>query len=167
MPATTLTSRTKSRQGCWTCKGWWLRLSQQLGLSNSLSNEPLARKVQCDQGVPTCKRCATAHRECEGYGLRLSWPRDNDRKRAQRADLPTTSTQAQLRYKDGNPLINTTFQDIEFYQYLSLPGVPKPPSLTPSSSKLWRSPQSEVPHAELLYYCEKTLLNSIDEHGVY
>ncbi|KAJ3578276.1 hypothetical protein NPX13_g2299 [Xylaria arbuscula] len=128
MPTVKSKPRTKSRQGCWTCK---------------------ARKVQCDQGVPTCKRCATAHRECEGYGLRLSWPRDNDRKRAMRADLPTAITPAQLRY---NLLINTTFQDIEFYQYLSLPDVPKPQRSSLSSPRLLGSPQSEVPQSELLYY---------------
>ncbi|KAF2972199.1 hypothetical protein GQX73_g1501 [Xylaria multiplex] len=122
---------TRSGRGCWTCK---------------------SRKVQCDQGTPTCQRCAKAQRECEGYELRLSWPRDNDKRRAIRATLPVTSKRAQARYLGYNPFINTTSQDVEFYHRLSLPGTTKPLRSTPPSLNLWRSPQSEVAHTDLLHY---------------
>ncbi|KAI0434405.1 fungal-specific transcription factor domain-containing protein [Xylaria sp. FL1042] len=133
MPAVSSNSVSKPRQGCWTCK---------------------ARKIQCDRGVPTCRRCFTAQRECEGYGLRLSWPRENDRRRAIKLTLPTTttSTRLQTRYSDGNLLINTTSQDIELYRYLSLSDASKPQSPASFSPKLWAKPQSNMTHMELLYY---------------
>ncbi|KAI3335341.1 fungal-specific transcription factor domain-containing protein [Ustulina deusta] len=140
MSAVSSNPRTKSKRGCWTCK---------------------ARKVKCDQGAPTCQRCASAQRECEGYGLRLSWPRDNDRRRAIRANLLTTSTRTQMRYRDGNLLINTTSHDIELYRYLSLPGAAKPPSSALPSPKLSRNPQLEVTHMELLHYFREAAHSSL------
>ncbi|KAI8665069.1 Zn(2)-C6 fungal-type domain-containing protein [Fusarium sp. Ph1] len=47
--------------GCWTCKD---------------------RKVRCDLRQPTCANCARSERKCAGYGIRLSWPRPNDRRRS-------------------------------------------------------------------------------------
>uniref|UniRef100_A0A8H7N8X7 Zn(2)-C6 fungal-type domain-containing protein n=1 Tax=Bionectria ochroleuca TaxID=29856 RepID=A0A8H7N8X7_BIOOC len=40
------------------------------------------RRIRCDRRVPACANCATAKLQCQGYGLRLSWPRVGDRKRA-------------------------------------------------------------------------------------
>ncbi|KAH7113922.1 fungal-specific transcription factor domain-containing protein [Dactylonectria estremocensis] len=60
-----------SNKGCGTCR---------------------ARKVLCDRTVPTCRRCAAQGRECLGYGLRLSWPRESDRRRAIRGPTPPTKT---------------------------------------------------------------------------
>lgn len=40
------------------------------------------RKIRCDLRVPTCSKCFQAHRRCLGYGLRLSWPRNGDKRRA-------------------------------------------------------------------------------------
>ncbi|KAI0972452.1 fungal-specific transcription factor domain-containing protein [Xylaria arbuscula] len=131
MPMTSSNLKEKSRQGCWTCK---------------------ARKVKCDRGLPNCQRCATTQRECEGYGLRLSWPKDNDRRRAIRATVPTTGSQTRTQYQGDNSLINTTSQDIELYQYLSSFDVLKSQRRAISSPKLWRNPQSEMTHMELLYY---------------
>ena len=48
----------------------------------ALLTTPLARKVRCDQALPRCNRCVKLGVECQGYGLRLSWPRRNDRRRA-------------------------------------------------------------------------------------
>ncbi|RSL62836.1 hypothetical protein CEP53_004618 [Fusarium sp. AF-6] len=47
--------------GCWTCKD---------------------RKVRCDLRQPSCANCARSKRKCAGYGMRLSWPRPNDRRRS-------------------------------------------------------------------------------------
>jgi hypothetical protein len=44
----------------------------------SSSSNILDRKVSCDKTVPKCLRCTKAKRECEGYGLRLTWPKEND-----------------------------------------------------------------------------------------
>ncbi|KAF2470637.1 uncharacterized protein BDR25DRAFT_286748 [Lindgomyces ingoldianus] len=48
-------------KGCWTCKD---------------------RKIACDKHIPGCKNCLRSKRRCLGYGIRLSWPRKDDRKRA-------------------------------------------------------------------------------------
>lgn len=44
--------------------------------------QTLERKVRCDAQRPTCGNCAKARRECQGYGIQLSWPREGDVKRA-------------------------------------------------------------------------------------
>ncbi|KAF2730490.1 hypothetical protein EJ04DRAFT_579818 [Polyplosphaeria fusca] len=54
-------ARSTSNKGCWTCKD---------------------RKIACDKRLPSCMNCARSGRPCQGYGMRLSWPRSNDRKRA-------------------------------------------------------------------------------------
>jgi hypothetical protein len=38
--------------------------------------------VRCDAQRPTCGNCAKTRRQCQGYGIQLSWPRDGDIKRA-------------------------------------------------------------------------------------
>ncbi|KAI2463648.1 hypothetical protein F4781DRAFT_415932 [Annulohypoxylon bovei var. microspora] len=43
-----VTNKTKVKTGCRTCK---------------------ARKVKCDEGWPSCKRCLSTGRVCEGYGI--------------------------------------------------------------------------------------------------
>ncbi|RYC65036.1 hypothetical protein CHU98_g1145 [Xylaria longipes] len=124
-------STTKSRRGCWTCK---------------------SRKIQCDQGVPNCRRCVQARRECEGYGLRLSWPRENDKKRAIVAVSPVTGASMRTRHQSFGPFINTTSQDIELYRHLASPGKLKTPSSGLLSAKLWIQPRSEVTDMELVHY---------------
>ncbi|KAI0189797.1 fungal-specific transcription factor domain-containing protein [Xylaria flabelliformis] len=124
-------STNKSRRGCWTCK---------------------RRKVQCDQGVPNCRRCVQAKRHCEGYGLRLSWPRENDKKRAIVSVLPVDHTQIRQQHLNSEHFINTISQDIEFYSHLSCPVTLK--ALDPGLPrvKLWSQPQSDVTQMELIHY---------------
>jgi hypothetical protein len=38
--------------------------------------------VRCDARKPTCGNCAKSRRDCQGYGIQLSWPRDGDGKRS-------------------------------------------------------------------------------------
>ena len=40
------------------------------------------RHIRCDLKSPVCARCMKDRRHCQGYGLRLSWPRVDDKKRA-------------------------------------------------------------------------------------
>ena len=54
-------SSTQTGRGCWTCK---------------------ERKVACDRERPSCRACIKAGRRCHGYGIKLSWPRQGDKKRA-------------------------------------------------------------------------------------
>ncbi|KAK8872548.1 fungal-specific transcription factor domain-containing protein [Apiospora arundinis] len=90
----------KTRKGCWTCK---------------------ARKLQCDGRLPTCERCARSQRPCQGYEMRLSWPRDNDRKRAIVGhDAPLLLRLHRLKGPAKRFFINTTWQDVEQYQHFAL-----------------------------------------------
>jgi hypothetical protein len=46
------------------------------------ANFLLERKVRCDLLMPACGNCVKGRRVCKGYGIKLSWPRDGDGKRA-------------------------------------------------------------------------------------
>ncbi|KAH6888442.1 fungal-specific transcription factor domain-containing protein [Thelonectria olida] len=121
----------RAKKGCWSCK---------------------ARKVQCDRRLPTCQKCARARRECQGYGLRLSWPRDGDKKRA----ITGTSPEARSRgivVRLGTDLafVNTTWRDIELHRHLSLQTAMRPLRLV-QPTLLSRQPQSIVKHVDLVQY---------------
>ncbi|KAH7141969.1 hypothetical protein EDB81DRAFT_653517 [Dactylonectria macrodidyma] len=62
-----------SRSGCQTCK---------------------ARRVKCDEGLPTCGRCKKAKLECEGYAQRSSHPRTSRKIGASRALAPRPAASA-------------------------------------------------------------------------
>ncbi len=78
--------------------------------------------------------------------MRLSWPRDNDKKRAMIATLPPGV--ANRRQNRNLFFINTALRDIELYRSLS----PQMQSLQPIPNL--RQPQQEVNHADLVHYCE-------------
>ncbi|VUC30005.1 unnamed protein product [Clonostachys rosea] len=40
------------------------------------------RRIRCDRRAPSCANCVAAKLQCQGYGIRLSWPRAGDKKRA-------------------------------------------------------------------------------------
>jgi hypothetical protein len=84
--------------------------------------------------------------------MRLSWPKDNDKRRAVVRDdvLPTMESSAQ---KSTNlPFINTTWQDVEMHYHLSLR---KQPFYVASSSPgPWRSSGLQANHMELVRYCK-------------
>ncbi|KAI0395718.1 hypothetical protein F5Y17DRAFT_184880 [Xylariaceae sp. FL0594] len=86
----------KSDKGCWTCKN---------------------RKVRCDGGQPTCANCARLRKACQGYGVRLSWPRDGDTKRSIVGKPPVSLAQP-LKSSDIR-LVHTSFFDIHMYSYLA------------------------------------------------
>jgi hypothetical protein len=114
-----------------------------------------ARKIQCDGGLPTCKKCARAQRDCQGYELRLSWPRDNDKRRAITGNNapPVVESSSQSSHKStGLHFVNTTWQDMELYGYLA--GHMHPHHLSRFSSKLWRQPQQRANHLDLAHYCK-------------
>lgn len=120
-----------------------------------------ARKIQCDGGLPTCKKCARARRDCEGYELRLSWPRGDDKRRAMTGNNapPLLVSSSQPAQKAANTFfVNTTSKDMEVYGYrsgqthLSLPLRPL--------SRLWRQPQQQVKHMDLVHHCKKQTIRS-------
>ncbi|KFA49201.1 hypothetical protein S40293_07200, partial [Stachybotrys chartarum IBT 40293] len=83
---------------------------------------PVDRKVRCDRGLPGCATCARSHKTCHGYGIRLSWPRADDRKRFIAG--PVASSHAHkitnLTRESELHMIHTTHKDIELYRYMTL-----------------------------------------------
>ncbi|CAN9288413.1 unnamed protein product [Alternaria alternata] len=55
-----MTAAKAATKGCWTCKD---------------------RKVSCDRAVPVCNKCSKSKRVCGGYGIRLSWVKNDDQKK--------------------------------------------------------------------------------------
>ncbi|EEU43814.1 uncharacterized protein NECHADRAFT_73999 [Fusarium vanettenii 77-13-4] len=72
------------------------------------------RKVLCDRTLPTCTRCARAGRRCDGYGTRLSWPREGDARRAVIGPAPI-----ERRRYDARHFVNTSTGDIEMHALIS------------------------------------------------
>ncbi|CZT15183.1 uncharacterized protein RCC_01067 [Ramularia collo-cygni] len=60
-------SRTHSFGGCWTCR---------------------RRRVKCDSGAPTCRRCNNSGLTCEGYGFRFDIP---EGVQSSRQNMPASS----------------------------------------------------------------------------
>ncbi|KAH7138209.1 fungal-specific transcription factor domain-containing protein [Dendryphion nanum] len=84
-------------KGCWTCKD---------------------RKVRCDRGLPTCSNCIKTNRECRGYGVRLSWPTQDDAKRS--IVVPVSQTcRRRVRGSGKVKLVNASFWDIEMHHNLT------------------------------------------------
>ncbi|KAI0444121.1 fungal-specific transcription factor domain-containing protein [Xylaria telfairii] len=82
-------------KGCWTCR---------------------ERKVLCDRTIPICERCSRSKLPCQGYKLRLSWPKKIDGRRWVIGNSPP-------RRKGMIPaskfhLVNASFWDIQLYHYL-------------------------------------------------
>ncbi|KAL2820560.1 fungal-specific transcription factor domain-containing protein [Aspergillus cavernicola] len=93
-------------------------------LTDSLS---LDRRILCDRALPTCTQCTRANRACKGYGIRLSWPKASNARRAMIGGLRGRS--AGRRISDS--LVNTSSWDIEMHYYLLglLPDDYTPPAL--------------------------------------
>ncbi|KAM6529745.1 hypothetical protein FALCPG4_007873 [Fusarium falciforme] len=79
--------------GCWTCKD---------------------RKVRCDLQQPSCANCARSKRKCAGYGMRLSWPRPNDRRRSM-VHEPDKSSRANPESEKALHFINTYTWHVAMY----------------------------------------------------
>ncbi|KAI3338381.1 fungal-specific transcription factor domain-containing protein [Ustulina deusta] len=87
--------KNKATRGCWTCKD---------------------RRVRCDLGLPSCANCARVKQACQGYGMRLSWPRDGDAKRFMTSRV--SASPADGRTCADMELVRTSFFDMEMYYYL-------------------------------------------------
>ncbi|KAK7211825.1 hypothetical protein V2G26_019003 [Clonostachys chloroleuca] len=80
---------------CWTCKD---------------------RRVRCDRTIPRCSNCIRVRRICQGYGVRLSWPKASDPRRAMHVDLPPGRKTKTMFPKVH--IIQTSYRDMEIYDYL-------------------------------------------------
>lgn len=113
------------------------------------------RKVSCDRALPACTPCTRSNRPCKGYALRLSWPRNTDRKRAILGPTPPPHAQAQqdrrIRHIHG---IHVTSRDIEVYRSLMAGalgqpgGIPVYPALSAFPARI------TVREKDLFHYCK-------------
>ncbi|KAI0457982.1 fungal-specific transcription factor domain-containing protein [Xylaria acuta] len=74
------------------------------------------RKVFCDRTIPICERCSRSKLPCQGYELRLSWPKRVDGRRWVIGNSPPRGK----RMASGSRfhLVNASFRDIQLYHYL-------------------------------------------------
>ncbi|KAH7311249.1 fungal-specific transcription factor domain-containing protein [Stachybotrys elegans] len=70
-----------------------------------------ARKVQCDGAVPNCGKCRLSQRECQGYEVRLSWPKNHDKKRAMVLELVSEKP----FLVPSHVFLNTTWTDVAMH----------------------------------------------------
>lgn len=82
--------------------------------------------------------------------MRLSWPRDNDKRRA----ITRDTSRSMLRVRQATKLffINTTWQDIERHM-LQWSQVEQLPEAGPSPD-LCKEPQLSVSHTDLMHHCK-------------
>ena len=112
-------------RGCWTCKG------TRAPSSLAKLTLPTDRKVRCDLGYPKCSNCLHAKRECSGYGLRLSWPRESDERRAITYSPPSANSAVPDKLDTvGLDFLNVSTSDVYRYFGLSTAGVVRESVLT-------------------------------------
>jgi hypothetical protein len=71
---------------CWNCRGKF-HFRGFLSVTTSTPTHPRTeRKTACDKSLPSCTNCIRRDIECLGYGLKLSWPRQNDKRRSVHGD---------------------------------------------------------------------------------
>ncbi|KAF2452770.1 fungal-specific transcription factor domain-containing protein, partial [Lineolata rhizophorae] len=79
----------------------------------------LDRKIFCDRELPICRNCVRANRLCGGYGTRLSWPREHDKRRGV---VAYTTVKFPVAPRIGRQFINTSSWDIELHDHLAAAG---------------------------------------------
>ncbi|KAL4946310.1 hypothetical protein BDV06DRAFT_218440 [Aspergillus oleicola] len=75
------------------------------------------RRIACDKAVPACSQCRQSSRSCKGYGIRLSWPRANDPKRAVVCRAPVRFPRPDL-VKAFRFQVNASSWDVEMHHSL-------------------------------------------------
>ena len=80
----------------------------------------LDRRILCDRTLPACSNCSRSDRKCQGYGLRLSWPKTNDRKRSQAGKAPFQLARIRHFEISDSRLINYTYFDMDIHHHLSV-----------------------------------------------
>jgi hypothetical protein len=109
------------------------------------------RRILCDRGLPTCLQCIRSNRQCQGYGMRLSWPKANDRRRAMLGTAPPAKAKANRDLASPFRIVNTSSWDIEIHHYLTSPASNTQPIIPTSLS--WAPIKSDTDY-NLLQYCK-------------
>lgn len=113
----------------------------------------LDRRISCDRGLPVCLHCIRSNLQCQGYGMRLSWPKASDRKRALHGIATPLKAKQSGDLASPFRIVNTSTWDIEIHYYLTNTGfntrpiIPTPVSWTPITSD---------EDYNLLQYCKYT-----------
>jgi hypothetical protein len=89
------------------------RLVQCLYKNLGKLTEAIDRKVSCDRGTPKCLKCIKSKRDCGGYGMRLTWPKQ-DCNRAAVGHTPLKHDQV-VFCETGHQWINVLPTDIRLH----------------------------------------------------
>lgn len=93
------------------------------------------RKVRCDLRLPTCSNCSHAKRQCLGYGFRLAWPRNGDKRRMLVYNpLHASDNIEEVRSSKSFLLVNVLSDDIRLNYDLSQRDLDDPQSLASTRS---------------------------------
>ncbi|KFA50020.1 hypothetical protein S40293_11018, partial [Stachybotrys chartarum IBT 40293] len=113
-----------------------------------------AHAVVCDRARPNCANCCRFKRRCFWYGLRLSWPRPNDRRRAVVSKTPFlfpmlsgTGSVSDARF------VHTSHRDIELYHSLTR-SVPVRTLTLLDVPTIWNPSELETLDHDLFDYCK-------------
>ncbi|KUJ23302.1 uncharacterized protein LY89DRAFT_680072 [Mollisia scopiformis] len=111
------------------------------------------RRISCDRGFPICLQCIRSNRKCQGYEIRLSWPRRNDRKRSILGKTLTGTGKINSGLYSPVRIVNTSTSDIELYHYLASTGFGHLPCLpiVPRSIS-WTSITTDTDYNLLQYF---------------
>ncbi|KAI1268816.1 fungal-specific transcription factor domain-containing protein [Xylariaceae sp. FL1019] len=115
------------------------------------------RKVRCDRGLPTCIACARSKRVCHGYGLRLSWPRDDDNKRFAVGSASVPQAPHDAGRFSALHMVHTTNRDIELYLTMTMYSE-KQPIYSSVPWTLFRRPSDET---DLFQYFQGVMAQSM------
>lgn len=97
-------------KGCWECR-------REDILCLLLSKETYfgtGRRVSCDRTVPSCSNCLRANKTCQ-YGLRLSWPKEGDKRRSQVSNSSVRWRVPALDDHLGRFILNIEDCDMQLY----------------------------------------------------
>lgn len=123
------------------------------------------RKVSCDRRFPRCTSCIKSNRKCQGYGLRLSWPKASDGKRSL---ISRAATSPRANITPGRlHMINATSWDIEVHNFLVARRMIRPIMTYPLP---WSSSGSNATDQSLFRFCRYrdsglSFVNGISDGG--
>ncbi|PWY68969.1 hypothetical protein BO94DRAFT_299621 [Aspergillus sclerotioniger CBS 115572] len=121
------------------------------------------RRILCDRALPTCTRCSQSNRMCQGYGLRLSWPKASNTKRSMvgQPSHPRSAVRQSAEFR----LLNTSTWDLELHSSLLDVKSSKTTPPTLHTPKLFSSRQLDVADETLFQYFQCTASRCMTTFG--
>jgi hypothetical protein len=111
------------------------------------------RSIICDGFKPECKQCSESNRKCQWSGLRLSWPRNNDRRRfiVSNSQSPCSSSPTSAQASDAQ-FVHTSNWDMELFHHLTS-SVPIRALSLLDEPMSWNLSTVDMVDRDLLRYC--------------